>query len=225
MNYEELANNKVFLSGEVLTAPVYSHEVFGEGFYEFKLSVLRLSNQTDILPVTASERLLGETPITVGKRISVSGQFRSYNKLTDNHSKLMLTVFARTIDDYDEELNPNTIELDGYICKKPMYRTTPFKREICDMLLAVNRAYNKSDYIPCIAWGRNARFVNTLDVGEHIMLSGRIQSREYAKLLSDGSQETRTAYEVSVSRLSTDDGEKEQKGEWYHYLAVNSQVN
>ena len=222
MNYEELANNKVFLSGEVITDPVFSHEVFGEGFYEFKMSVLRLSNQTDILPVTASERLLGETSVARGKRISVEGQFRSYNKLTDNHSKLMLTVFARTIDDYDEELNPNTIELDGYICKKPMYRTTPFKREICDVLLAVNRAYNKSDYIPCIAWGRNARYVNTLEVGEHIALSGRIQSREYLKQLPDGRQETRVAYEVSVSRLTTDDGEKEQKTEWYHYLSLNS---
>ena len=225
MNYDELANNKVFLSGEVLTKPIYSHEVFGEGFYEFKLSVLRLSNQMDILPVTVSERLLNEVCIGVGRRISVSGQFRSYNKLSDNHSKLMLTVFARTIDEYDEELNPNTIELDGYICKKPMYRTTPFKREICDILLAVNRAYNKSDYIPCIAWGRNARFVNTLSVGEHIVLSGRIQSREYSKLLADGRQETRTAYEVSVSRLATDDSETQREGEWYRYLSVNSQVN
>ena len=225
MNYEELANNKVYLSGEVLTQPRFSHEVFGEGFYEFKMSVVRLSNQTDVIPVTASERLLGETPVRVGSRVAVTGQFRSYNKLSDNHSKLMLTVFARTIEDYDEELNPNTIELDGYICKKPMYRTTPFKREICDVLLAVNRAYNKSDYIPCIAWGRNARYVNTLDVGEHITLSGRIQSREYLKQLEGGRQETRTAYEVSVSRLTTDDGEKEQKNEWYHYLGVNSQVN
>lgn len=225
MNYEELANNRVFLSGEVLTPPAFSHEVFGEGFYEFMLSVLRLSNQCDVLPVTVSERLLGEARITIGKRISVSGQFRSYNKLYENHSKLMLTVFARTIEEYDDELNPNTIELDGYICKKPMYRTTPFKREICDILLAVNRAYNKSDYIPCIAWGRNARFVNTLEVGQHIGLSGRIQSREYLKQLGDGRQETRTAYEVSVSRLTTDGDEAKDEREWYHYLAVNSQVN
>ena len=115
----------------------------------------------------------------------------------------MLTVFARSIDDYDPELNPNVIELDGYLCKKPMYRTTPFKREICDMLLAVNRAYNKSDYIPCIAWGRNARFVNTLAVGERILLSGRVQSRDYVKTLEDGTEQLRTAYEVSVSHLST----------------------
>ena len=222
MNYEELANNKVFLSGEVRTAPTFSHEVFGEGFYEFRLAVTRLSNQIDLLPVTVSERLLREFGVSVGKRVSVSGQFRSYNKLTDNHSKLMLTVFARTIEDYDEDLNPNTIELDGYVCKKPMYRTTPFKREICDLLLAVNRAYNKSDYIPCIAWGRNARYVNTLQVGEHIVLSGRIQSREYVKQLPTGAQETRTAYEVSVSRLSTDDAEDETRSEWYHYLTLNS---
>lgn len=212
MNYEELANNKVYLAGEVQSAPVFSHEVFGEGFYEFQLSVLRLSNQTDILPVTVSERLLNQVDLTVGNRISVSGQFRSYNKLTDSRSKLMLTVFARTIEDYDPEVNPNIIQLDGYICKQPMYRTTPFKREICDMLLAVNRAYNKSDYIPCIAWGRNARYVNTLHIGDHIVVYGRIQSRQYVKVLSDGTEETRTAYEVSVSRLNTDDGVEQTDG-------------
>lgn len=219
MNYEEMANNKVYLSGEILSNPSFSHEVYGEGFFEFHMAVLRLSNQTDVIPVTVSERLMQEVSLQVGERISVTGQFRSYNKLADNHSKLMLTVFARSIDEYDEEHNPNTIELDGFICKKPMYRTTPFKREICDMLLAVNRAYNKSDYIPCIAWGRNARFVNTLSVGEHIALSGRIQSREYVKQLPDGMQETRVAYEVSVSRLVTDDQSEERL--LYPYLTVN----
>ena len=202
MNYEELSNNKVALSGQIVEPPRFSHEIYGEGFFEFKLSVLRLSTQADIIPITVSERLMRETPIVVGNHIAVTGQFRSYNKLTANHSRLMLTVFARTIGEYDEELNPNVIELDGYICKPPMYRTTPFKREICDILLAVNRAYNKSDYIPCIAWGRNARYVNTLAVGEHITLLGRIQSRQYNKTLEDGSQEVRTAYEVSVSRLT-----------------------
>lgn len=205
MNYEELTNNKVALSGEIVEPPHFSHEVYGEGFFEFKLSVLRLSGQADVIPVTVSERLMRDTPIIVGNMISIEGQFRSYNKLTDNHSKLMLTVFARAILDYDPELNPNVIELDGFICKPPMYRTTPFKREICDILVAVNRAYNKSDYIPCIAWGRNARFVNTLSVGEHISLWGRIQSRQYTKAFEDGSQEIRTAYEVSVSRLMTEE--------------------
>lgn len=203
MNFDELTNNRVTLSGQIVTAPVFSHEVYGEGFYEFKLSVLRLSDTADVIPITISERLIQTNLLTVGSRISVSGSFRSYNKITENHSKLMLTVFARSIDDYDPELNPNVIELDGFLCKKPMYRTTPFKREICDMLLAVNRAYNKSDYIPCIAWGRNARFVNTLAVGERILLSGRVQSRDYVKTLEDGTEQLRTAYEVSVSHLST----------------------
>ena len=219
MNYEELSNNKVSLAGQIVEAPRFSHEVYGEGFFEFRLSVLRLSNQADVIPVTVSERIMRETPIVVGNYISVAGQFRSYNKLTDNRSRLMLTVFARSIGDYDEELNPNVIELDGYICKQPMYRATPFKREICDMLLAVNRAYNKSDYIPCIAWGRNARYVNTLSVGEHVALYGRIQSRQYNKVLEDGEQEVRTAYEVSISRLTTQD---ETRGSALYVSADNA---
>ena len=210
MNYEDMANNKVVLSGEVVTTPVFSHEVFGEGFYEFRMRVLRLSNQCDILPVTVSERLLAETPIGVGASITVVGQFRSYNKIAEQRSRLLLTVFARYIQPFDTEINPNTIQLDGYICKQPMYRTTPFKREICDVLLAVNRAYNKSDYIPCIAWGRNARYVNTLAVGNRIQLQGRIQSRDYQKQLSETQHETRTAYEVSIARISLVSEEEQQ---------------
>ena len=220
MNYEDMTNNKVTLSGVVVSQPAFSHEVYGEGFYEFMLSVLRLSDAADILPVTISERLMHEAHIEVGSKISVAGQFRSYNKLADNHSRLMLTVFARSVCDYDEELNPNVIELEGYICKNPMYRTTPFKREICDILLAVNRAYNKSDYIPCIAWGRNARYVNTLQVGDKIYLTGRIQSREYCKQLPDGTEQTRVAYEVSISRLMTETQQSDSKGApaWYNAL-------
>lgn len=204
MNYDELTSNKVTLSGTIATEPEFSHEIFGEGFYEFRLSVLRLSMQADILPITISERLMDEINITVGKKITINGQFRSYNKLDNNKSRLMLTVFARSISEYDEECNPNVIELEGFICKEPMYRTTPFKREICDLLVAVNRAYNKSDYIPCIAWGRNARYVNTLEVGNRITLCGRIQSREYQKLMPDGEYETKTAFEVSISRIITE---------------------
>ena len=201
MNYEEMNNNRVILTGVVVEEARFSHEVFGEGFYEIKLEVPRLSSQTDILPVTISERLLGTHDASVGSTMCVVGQFRSYNKLENDHSRLMLTVFVRDMIDVDEELNPNTIELEGYICKPPLYRTTPFKREICDVLIAVNRAYNKSDYIPCIAWGRNARYVNGLSVGERISIQGRIQSREYQKMNADGASVTKTAYEVSISRV------------------------
>ena len=203
MHYEEMNNNRVFLTGKVTEEAKFSHEVFGEGFYEIKLEVPRLSQQIDILPVTISERLLSCHDASMGATISVIGQFRSYNKLEQERSRLMLTVFARDISETDDELNPNVIELEGYICKPPLYRTTPFKREICDILLAVNRAYNKSDYIPCIAWGRNARYVNGLSVGDRIAVQGRIQSREYQKTGEDGSQITKTAYEVSISRVTS----------------------
>ncbi|MFR6640279.1 MAG: single-stranded DNA-binding protein [Christensenellales bacterium] len=183
MNNENfLTNNKVFLSGEVESAPVYSHELYGEGFYEFFLRVTRLSGQADVLPVTVSERIMNGVDLVAGAKIAISGQFRSYNKLENEHSKLMLTVFVRDFLPFDEsEQNPNVAELNGYVCKPPVYRTTPFNREICDVLLAVNRGYNKSDYIPCIAWGRNARFVRNIEVGQNIRITGRIQSRKYNK--------------------------------------------
>ncbi|HAE88995.1 MAG TPA: single-stranded DNA-binding protein [Clostridiales bacterium] len=203
MNYEEMNNNRAMLTGKVTEEAKFSHEVFGEGFYEIKLEVPRLSAQTDILPVTISERLLACHDASVGSTLSVIGQFRSYNKLEEERSRLMLTVFARDVLDADEEPNPNVIELEGYICKPPLYRTTPFKREICDILLAVNRAYNKSDYIPCIAWGRNARYVNGLSVGDRIAVQGRIQSREYQKTKESGEQIIKTAYEVSISRVTS----------------------
>ncbi|MBO4472985.1 MAG: single-stranded DNA-binding protein, partial [Clostridia bacterium] len=193
MNYEEMNNNRVTLSGRVAEEARFSHEVFGEGFYEIKLEVPRLSAQTDLLPVTVSERLIQSHDVSVGAMLSLVGQFRSYNKIEKERSRLMLTVFARDILEYDQEINPNVIELQGYICKQPLYRTTPFKREICDLLIAVNRAYNKSDYIPCIAWGRNARYVNGLMVGSHVSVQGRIQSREYQKMTEDGTQVTKTA--------------------------------
>ncbi len=204
MNYELMANNKVYLRGRVLRAPEFSHEVFGEGFYEMDLSVQRLSDHNDIVPITVSERLLQDNNFEIGEEITVKGQFRSYNKIVDEKSKLMLTVFVRELADNDPTVNPNIIELSGYICKPPIYRTTPFKREICDVLIAVNRAYNKSDYIPCIAWGRNARFVKNVDIGQKVFLSGRIQSREYQKKLSEEQIETRTAYEISINRISLD---------------------
>lgn len=200
MNYET-NNNKVYLSGAIASEPVFSHEVYGEGFYDLKLAVNRLSEQKDVLPVTISERLINYHNLTVGSEITLIGQFRSYNKIIDGRSKLMLTVFVRELVPYDEGKNPNIIELKGYICKPPVYRTTPFNREICDILLAINRSYNKSDYLPTIAWGRNARYVKNLQVGEHVSVTGRIQSREYQKK-TDDQNETRVAYEISVSKIA-----------------------
>lgn len=205
MNYTTEKNNKVFLMGEIVSDATFSHEVFGEGFYEFFVRVPRLSGQEDILPVTLSERLIQGATLAKGKSICAVGQFRSYNKLENGKSRLMLTVFVRELLDAPPDKNPNNILLSGYICKPPIYRTTPFNREIADVLVAVNRAYNKSDYIPCIAWGRNARFVKDLAVGDHIAISGRIQSREYQKKLSETETRTMTAYEVSVSKLATAD--------------------
>ncbi|MBO5363647.1 MAG: single-stranded DNA-binding protein [Clostridia bacterium] len=205
MNYNSEKNNRVYVSGEIVSDATFSHEVYGEGFYEFFVKVMRLSGQADVLPVTVSERLIEKGSLQKGKRLSAIGQFRSYNKLENGKSRLMLTVFLRELVDDDPEKNPNNILLSGYICKPPVYRTTPFNREIADVLVAVNRAYNKSDYIPCIAWGRNARFVKTLSVGDRIAVSGRIQSREYQKKLSEAETKTMTAYEVSVSKLAAFD--------------------
>lgn len=196
-----MGNNVVTLSGKVVGNPVYSHEVFGEKFYEITLAVNRLSGMADMLPVSVSEHLLSEL-IADGEQVTIKGQFRSYNKLVGERSKLMLTVFARDVLPYDESANPNMLELTGYICKPPVYRTTPFNREICDLLIAVNRQYNKSDYIPCIVWGRNARFAGNLAVGERINVVGRAQSRNYQKKLDDDTVVTRTAYEVSVSKIT-----------------------
>ncbi|MBQ9716212.1 MAG: single-stranded DNA-binding protein [Clostridia bacterium] len=198
-------SNKVFLTGEIVLQPTYSHEMFGEGFFESAISVKRLSGQTDVLPITISERLIAEKDIKLGDNVTLYGQFRSYNKICEGKSRLMLTVFVREILDYDPDSNPNAIELIGFICKPTVYRTTPFNREICDLLIAVNRAYNKSDYIPCIAWGRNARFVKYLTVGEQVTVFGRIQSREYQKKISDDQFVTKTAFEVSVSRIVVGD--------------------
>ncbi len=205
MNSIEKQNNRVYLRGEVVTEKRFSHEVYGEGFYEMDVKVERLSGQADIIPVTISERLIQEKNLEVGSTISVVGQFRSYNKVIDGKSKLMLTMFVREFVEEDYSKNPNSIVISGFVCKAPIYRTTPFNREIADVLIAVNRAYNKSDYIPCIAWGRNARFVKNLAVGEKIALSGRIQSREYQKKLGDDNVITLTAYEVSVSKLAVCD--------------------
>ena len=191
----------MYLCGTVASPPKYSHELYGEGFYEFSLCVVRLSGQCDYIPVTVSERLMSGVDLSEGAEVALGGQFRSYNKIENAKSKLMLTVFVRDFVLPEESKNPNTAELLGYICKPPVYRTTPFNREICDVLLAVNRAYNKSDYIPCIAWGRNARFVRDIVVGQKIFVTGRIQSREYTKKLSETESEVRVAYELSIGKI------------------------
>lgn len=197
MNYN--TTNIVTLCGVVETNPVLSHEIYGEKFYEVELKIKRLSEQFDIVPITVSERLFSSSMLEIGAEICVIGQFRSYNKIIDDKSKLMLTVFVREI--VSCVPSPNNIELYGYICKPPVFRTTPFNREICDLLIAVNRAYNKSDYIPCIAWGRNARFVKYLSVGEQVVVFGRIQSRQYQKRINEEETVQKIAYEVSISKI------------------------
>ncbi len=197
-----ITNNKIFLEGKVISELEFSHEMYGEGFYSFNLEVMRLSDSVDHLNITVSERLLNDVEISIGKEVIVEGQLRSYNKFIDGSNKLILTVFARNIQPcIEKSKNPNEIYLDGYICKEPVYRTTPFGREIADLLLAINRAYNKSDYIPTIAWGRNSRFCKSLNVGDHIKVWGRLQSREYQKKISETEVVKKVAYEVSISRM------------------------
>ena len=209
VNYTD--NNQIKLIGTVVSDKVFSHEVYGEGFYSFDLEVPRLSDTSDVIPVIVSERLLTGFEFHVGQKVVIDGQYRSYNNMENERNKLVLTVFVKEIrlqTEDDKNLNSNEIILNGFICKKPIYRTTPFGREIADVLLAVNRAYNKSDYIPCIAWGRNARFCENLEVGQSVKIYGRIQSRQYEKKLDDGTSEIRRAYEVSVSKMEL---EKEAK--------------
>lgn len=200
MSYEQMQNNQVYLSGQIASEPEFSHEIMGEKFYDMTVSVARLSGQNDVIPITISDRLMEGGSFKIGNLIGLIGQFRSYNKIVDGKSKLVLRVFVRELCECDDNA-PNVIEIEGYVCKQPVYRTTPFKREIADLLIAVNRAYNKSDYIPAIAWGRNARYASTFRVGEKIHLVGRIQSRVYQKALDDGSVEERVAYEVSITKF------------------------
>ncbi len=210
MGNGNVSNNVVQVYGMVEENPILSHEMYGEKFYNTKLIVTRLSDVSDILPVTISERLFIGANIEKGTKLLIEGQLRSYNKYLDGGNRLILTVFARNISLSDEKAkNPNQIFLDGFICKKPIYRTTPFGREITDMLIAVNRPYNKSDYIPSIAWGRNARYSENLEVGDRIKVWGRIQSRDYQKKISEEEVITRTAYEISISKMELVDIEKE----------------
>jgi len=210
-----LENNYLTLVGKVTGEKRFSHEIYGERFYIFDLSIPRLSGNADVIPVTVSERLITDDMLEEGKKLMVKGQFRSYNSYENEKNKLILTVFAKDIVEVkepevaEEEENDivskdtitNEVVLIGFVCKKPIYRQTPFGREIADLLLAVNRAYNKSDYIPTIAWGRNARFCQNLEVGTQVKIVGRVQSRQYEKKFEDGTSEVRVAYEVSVGSL------------------------
>lgn len=201
-NYTE--NNNVVVAGTVASELIFSHEVYEETFYTFMFDVPRLSEVKDVIKVTISEKFLSGIDLSIGSKALIRGQFRSYNNFTNIGNKLILTVFVKDIEDmngYAEDVNENSIYLNGYICKQPVYRITPFGREIADILLAVNRSYNKSDYIPCIAWGRNAKFADSLKIGDNVIIKGRIQSREYQKKISDTEVENKTAYEVSVSKL------------------------
>ena len=204
MSDKIIENNQVTIMGQVASEFEFSHEVFGEGFYIVEVLVKRLSNSCDRIPLMVSERLIDVTQEYTGEFIMASGQFRSYNRHEEQKNRLVLSVFVREISFMEEEPDgskTNSILLDGYICKEPIYRKTPLGREIADLLLAVNRPYGKSDYIPCICWGRNARYASGFEVGEHVQVLGRIQSREYVKKLSETETEKRVAYEVSVSKL------------------------
>ena len=204
MTDKVIENNQVTVMGEVVSDFSYSHEIYGEGFYMVDLRCTRLSDSFDIIPVMVSERLLDVTASYIGMLLCVNGQFRSYNRHEEKRNRLVLSVFAREVKfvgEEDDSMPVNQIFLDGYICKPPVYRKTPLGREIADILLAVNRPYGKSDYIPCICWGRNARFASGFEVGSHVQIWGRIQSREYVKKVSETQVEQRVAYEVSVSKI------------------------
>lgn len=204
MSEKVMENNKVSVIGTIVSEFTFSHAVFGEGFYLVDLSVNRLSEQADVIPLMISERLIDVTRDYRGCTIEAVGQFRSYNRHEGAKNRLVLSVFVREVnfmEEFTDYTKTNQIFLDGYICKEPIYRKTPLGREIADLLVAVNRPYGKSDYIPCIAWGRNARFASGFLVGTRVLIWGRVQSREYTKKLNETECEKRTAYEVSVSKL------------------------
>ena len=217
-NYSD--NNHLILVGKVTSEKRFSHEIYGEKFYIFDMEVPRLSDTTDIIPITASERIIDDELIAIGNKLIIKGKFRSYKSYENERNKLILTVFAKDVilaedenlseeEKEETQRTSNEVTLVGYICKKPIYRQTPFGREIADILLAVNRAYNKSDYIPSIAWGRNARFSQNLPTGTEVKIIGRVQSRNYEKKHEDGTIENRVAYEVSISSLEVIDADNE----------------
>ena len=205
--------NYLHLTGRICREPEYGHEVFGERFYYATLSVPRLSGAEDLLPVTVSERLMDQADMSLGATLAMEGQLRSYNKVVEGAGRLLITGFIQHLVTPDETVNPNQVMLTGALCKPPSYRTTPFGREIADLMLAVNRAYGKSDYIPCITWGRTAHFASRLKVGDRVKILGRFQSRAYQKQLPDGQIAEKMAYEVSVGRLTMAEAQPVRRGE------------
>lgn len=215
MLQEETIKNKVELIGEISTDFTFSHKTYGENFYSFIIKVKRLSNIYDSAIVTVTEKLTEACEYKVGDIVAVKGQYRSYNNYSGVGNRLILTVFAKEMSLFSDETeyeNSNYIYLNGFVCKEPVFRTTPFGREITDLLIAVNRTYNKSDYIPCIAWGCNARLCSGIPVGSNVVITGRIQSREYQKKIDETKTVTKTAYEVSVSHIELND-ENSQQGQ------------
>lgn len=208
-----MENNNVQIGGEIVKLPEFSHEVFDEKFYKFEIKTKRLSEYDDVLPAIVSERLVNVEDMKLGDMVVINGQFRSYNLQTETRSKLVLSIFVKEIELTNDVncLTLNDANLIGYICKEPIYRKTPLGREIADVLIAVNRTYRKSDYIPCILWGRNAKYCDTLKVGDLVKLSGRIQSRNYEKKLPDGTIINKTAYEISVSKFASVEKEENEE--------------
>ena len=193
---ENKRSNYVFLRGSVSEPPRFSHESRDESFYQFSLEICRLSGTPDTVHIIARKQLLEQLALGSGSRLCVLGELRSFNNKSGAGPRLIITVFARELwfDDGEDE---NIVELTGVLCKAPNYRTTPMGREICDLMLAVNRRYGRSDYLPCIVWGNRARSAAAWLVGTPVKLSGRIQSRSYTKSI-DGETVEKTAYEVSV---------------------------
>lgn len=189
--------NHIRLCGTMDTPPVFSHENHGRRFYGFFLSVERLSGTLDRLRVLVDLELLNEADCAWGERVAVTGQVRSFNQITETGRHLVISVYAESLELTDEAPD-DQVTLTGTLCRDPVYRRTPLGREICDGMLAVNRTYRRTDYLPCIFWGRTARQIAGLTTGARITLTGRLQSREYTKVLPDGETETRTAYEISA---------------------------
>ncbi|MBO5322638.1 MAG: single-stranded DNA-binding protein [Oscillospiraceae bacterium] len=192
----EHTNNQITLRGTLATLPEFSHENHGRRFYRFYLEVPRLSGAVDMLPVVAEEHVLNEMDLSGGEMLTVTGQVRTHNSRTDGVRRLLIFVYAMRIEAEDGE-PINDVQLDGLICKEPVYRRTPLGREICDVMLAVPRGFHRADYLPCILWGRTAQEIAQLDVRDGVRIVGRLQSRVYTKVTEEGPQE-RTAYEISA---------------------------
>ena len=200
----ENPSNRMMAAGRLEARPELSHEVMNEPFYTATLLVKRLSGAIDRLPVTLPGKLLTDDLMEDNQLLLMQGQVRSYNKVVEGAGRLMVTLFVQHLSPGGDNDTLNRVELSGALCKPPVYRSTPFGREICDLMLAVNRAFGKSDYIPCIAWGRNAQFASRFHVGDRLRITGRLQSREYQKLLENGEYMVRNAFEVSCFTLEAE---------------------